>query len=394
MNRAASQFIDAVRWMAAALVVLHHATNIFVNLSDIMKASHGPLVYAWWFVTAFGFAHAGLVMFFVFSGALVGGALIERMKEPKPFFRKYLIDRTVRIYIVLVPVLFLGAGLDIFGRHIFAGHAVYDPLFSDKFQLHLLLATLASLQGIWFSAFGTNDPLWSLAMEYWYYVCFPLLFLPLSAWHGRGMKIFGFSAGVAIFVALGLSGSYFAFGFLPWLLGVAVRLAKAPLVRSKYLALAIWIVPMTIMRLAVPFPAIDQFPMKAMVDGINALTTANLLLTLRFSDRPFRFCDLSIHKPMADFSYSLYTLHLPVLVFVWGLTDVFIRPGWHAELATPAHYAVAIGALLLVEILAYGISLLTERRTDVVRKWANALLPGAPKPASGAAATARAHSTQ
>ena len=39
MNRAASQFIDAVRWMAAALVVLHHATNIFVNLSDIILGS-------------------------------------------------------------------------------------------------------------------------------------------------------------------------------------------------------------------------------------------------------------------------------------------------------------------------------------------------------------------
>lgn len=393
MNRAASQFIDAVRWMAAALVVLHHATNIFVNLSDIMKASHGPLVYAWWFTTAFGFAHAGLVMFFVFSGALVGGALIERMKEPKPFFRKYLIDRTVRIYIVLVPVLLLGAALDVGGRHLFAGHAVYDPLFTDKFQPHLLLATFASLQGIWFSAFGTNDPLWSLAMEYWYYVCFPLLFLPLSAWHGRGMRIFGFSAGVALFVALGLSGSYFAFGFAPWLLGVAVRLAKKPLMKSKYLALLVWLVPMTIMRLAVPFPAIDQFPMKALVDGINALTTANLLLTLRFSAQGFRFCDLSIHKPMADFSYSLYTLHLPVLVFIWGLTDVFIRPGWHAELATPAHYAVAIGALLFVEIAAYGISLVTERRTDVVRKWANALLPGGPK-ASADPATKPAPATR
>jgi peptidoglycan/LPS O-acetylase OafA/YrhL len=384
MNKAASQFVDAARWMAALVVVLHHATNIFINLADIMKASHGPLVYVWWFFTAFGFAHAGLVMFFVFSGVLVGGPLIRRMRENKPFFRKYLIDRTIRIYIVLVPVLILGAAIDLSGRALFAGRGIYETVFAGHFEPAYLFATLASLQGIWFGAFGTNEPLWSLGMEYWYYICFPLLFLPLSAWHGRGMKIFAFCLGVAIFVALGLSGSYFAFGFWPWLIGVGVRLATKPLIRSKFLALAIWLVPMAIMRLAIPFPLIDQFPVKAAVDTVNALTVANLLLTLRFADTGFRFCALRLHKTMADFSYSLYAIHLPVLVFIWGLCDMFIRPGWRGELATPAHYAVAIGATLTVLAVAWLLSRATEARTDVVRRWAHGLFVPDKKPAEGA----------
>ena len=380
MTPAASRFIDTIRWLAALLVVLFHAGNVFVNLADIMKAPHGPLVYVWWFATPFAFAHEGLVMFFVFSGVLVGGAVVQRMRKPQTFFRRYLIDRMARIYIVLIPVLLIGFCVDMGGKWLFAGHSVYEsPIFAGHFEPWLLLPTLASLQGIWFIPFGTNEPLWSLGMECWYYVVFPLLLLPLAAGYGRATRVAGCLAGIAIFAIMAASGSYFAFGFFPWVVGAAARLAPRPLVRSKYAALFLWVAVSVVIRLAMPGSKLDEFPTKAFTDGLNALMMANIIVTLRFDrGEGFRFCMSHLHKRMADFSYSVYALHLPLLVFAWAATDALIRPGWHAELARPEHYAMAIGCTLAVIVLAYGLSRVTEAKTDILRRWAHGLFLPAP----------------
>ena len=375
MNKATSEFIDANRWLAALLVVMFHAHNVFVNQADIMTASHNPLAYVWWFLICFAFGHEGLVMFFVFSGVLVGGAVIERMRRPEKFLRRYLIDRLIRIYIVLIPVLLIGYCIDMGGRWLFDGRGAYSlPHYADKFELWLMLPTLASLQGIWFPTFGTNEPLWSLGMECWYYVIFPLLFLPLAAAYSPTARWMASIAAVVIFAALAASGSYFAFGFLPWLIGAGARLAPRPLMRSKYLALAIWIVFLVVARLVIPGSKLDQFPIKAFVDGANALLVGNLIVTLRFTDGAgFRFCSLPLHKTMADFSYSVYALHVPVHMFIWAATDILIRPNWRGELATLPHYLMALGSTATVFVLAYGLSRITEARTDVVRRWAHGL---------------------
>jgi peptidoglycan/LPS O-acetylase OafA/YrhL len=376
MTPAASRFIDVIRWLAALLVVLFHASNVFVNNADIMTAPHGPLVYIWWFITPFAFAHEGLVMFFVFSGVLVGGAVAQRMRKPERFLTRYFIDRVARIYIVLIPVLLIGFCIDMGGKWLFAGRGVYEaPFFAGHFEPWLLLPTLASLQGIWFIPFGTNEPLWSLGMECWYYVVFPLLLLPLAGGYGKASRVFGCILGVAIFAVMAASGSYFAFGFLPWVFGAAARLAPRPLIRSKFVALFIWIAVSIVFRLAIPGSQLDQFPTKAFTDGINALLMANLIVTLRFdTGEGFRFAKLTLHKRMADFSYSVYALHLPILIFAWAATEALIRPGWRAELARPEHYAMAIGCTLLVLVLAYALSRVTEAKTDVVRRWAHGLL--------------------
>jgi peptidoglycan/LPS O-acetylase OafA/YrhL len=383
MNKATSHFIDAVRWLAAVLVVVFHANNIFVNQADIMSAPHGPFAYVWWFIVSFGFGHEGLVMFFVFSGVLVGGSVAQRMRKPEKFFRRYMIDRIIRIYIVLIPAMLIGYGVDLCGKWLFAGRGVYEmPHYAGVFEPWLALPTLASLQGIWFRTLGTNEPLWSLGMECWYYAVFPLLLFPLAAGYGKATRTAGCIAGVAIFAIMGASGSYFAFGFLPWIIGAGARLAPRPLMHNKYLALLLWVAVGVIFRLAIRGSTLDQFPTKGFVDAANALLMGNLILTLRFDEgEGFRFCRTHLHKTMADFSYSVYALHLPILIFAWAATQALIHPGWHAELATPAHYAMAIGMTLLVMILAYPLSRLTEARTDVVRRRVHGLFAPPPKPA-------------
>ena len=107
-----SQLIEAFRWMGALAVVGLHATNLFLNQADIMSATHAAPVYAWWFLTGFESGHQAVVGFFDLSGYLVGGAVLARMREPKPFLKDYYLHRFTRVYVVLIPTLLLTLFLD------------------------------------------------------------------------------------------------------------------------------------------------------------------------------------------------------------------------------------------------------------------------------------------
>ncbi len=378
MTPALSRFIDCARWIAATLVALHHAHGAFVNQADIMTVPHAPPVYVWWFLTAYPFAHGAVVVFFVLSGFLVGGSVIERSAGARPWLRNYLIDRTSRIYVVLLPTIALVFVLDTIGRHIFAGAGVYEmPFYQGVFEPAWIAATLVSLQGIWFPTYGTNVALWSLGMEYWYYIVFALLMLPRSSFYSSGARWGGLALGLVVFCLLALSPSYFMFGAFIWLLGALTRVAPRPLVKSKWLALLAWIAAVTIIRLVTRGAIIEDHPRKEFLDAINALLFANVLLTLRFDiGEGFSWCRARFHHIFADFSYTLYATHMTILVFLWAMIASLKGGDWRLEVATPAHYAFAFGALVFCMICAWALSRVTEARTGVVRTWLRRVAPG------------------
>jgi peptidoglycan/LPS O-acetylase OafA/YrhL len=377
MSKANSRFMDFIRAMGALLIVLIHAGNIFVNNADIMKAAHNPLAYIWWFFVSYAFGRQVLIMFFVLSGFLVGGMIIQRMRKGDAFFRRYLIDRGVRVYLVLIAVMAIGYLLDETGRRIFAGAGVYE-IFPGHYNPWLLVASLFSLQGIWFVPFGTNEALWSLGVECWYYVVFPLIFMPCALAYSAGWRWFACFCGIVIFVALAWSGSYFWLGFVPWTAGAGVTLIRKPFIRSRLISLALMLIPLVVARLVIPGNQFDTYPTKIFTDCATAILTGNLLLTLRFDDSEgFILCRPKFLKTLADFSYSFYAIHVPILFFLWGVTEWAIRPHWRSEPATLSHYAMAIFGTLVAMASAFLLSLVTERKTDVVRRWAyRVLIPG------------------
>jgi peptidoglycan/LPS O-acetylase OafA/YrhL len=381
MTPALSRFIDCARWIAALFVALHHAHGAFVSQADIMTAPHWPPAYVWWFLTAYPFAHGAVVVFFVLSGFLVGGAVLERSGGEKAWLRNYLIDRTSRIYVVLLPTILLVFVLDALGRHVFAGLGVYEQeWYRDSYQWTYLFATLASLQGIWFPTYGTDIALWSLGMEYWYYIVFALLMLPRSRAYAAGWRIAALAAGLAIGAFLSMPGSYFLFGGCIWVLGALVRVAPRPLLRSKWLALILWLAAVTAIRLLTRGAVVEDHPRKEVLDAINAILFANILLTLRFDEgEGFAWCRAKFHAALADFSYTLYATHMPILVFLWGISAWWFGSQWRLQLATPLHYAWTIGCVLFVMAASFGFAKLTEARTGDVRSWLRRVAPGGTK---------------
>ena len=387
MSNAVSRFIDAARWIAALMVALHHANNMFINQADMMKAAHWPPVYVWWFLTAYTFAHGAVVVFFVLSGFLVGGTTIERARGVKPYLRRYLIDRASRIYIVLLPALALTFLLDNLGARIFAGLGAYEhPAYQAAMKSEYLWPTIIGLQGIWYSTYGTNGAMWSLGMEFWYYVICGLVLLPLSAAYSAGQKGAGTALAIAVFIALAVSPSYFLFGSSLWALGALTRIAPRPLMRSRWLALMLWVAAVVAIRLLSRGAIIEDHPRKELLDAVNALLFANILLTLRFDgSEGFWACRGKIHATLSHFSYSLYAMHWPVMMWTLGVALMFFGPGWNQKLATPVHYAVALAALGIILCCAWAFSRVTEARTDALRLRLARVLPG-----SGEKRTSRA----
>ncbi len=365
-----SQFLEASRWLGALLVLAVHATNLFVNLGDVMTAPHAAPFHVWWFFSAYQLGHQAVVGFFAMSGYLVGGAVLTHLEKREDFLREYLIHRFARIYVVVAPALLLTAALDTAGRSLFGVSGIYGwPLFQGHDGAADFFANLLNLQSIAVHFYGTNGPLWSLACEFWYYITFPLLLMPLARQYSVVTRIAGFALGLAIFLPFAGMGDWFGFGFVIWTMGALARLARRPLFRSRWLALGIYAVVVILVRLLVRGPLLEAHPWaEKAADVIGAALFLNVMTTLRFApDEGWRLLAPPLHRALADFSFSLYSIHMPALVFLRAAAEAGLGADWPRQLATPLHWAAMAGAMTLCVTLAYVFARLTEARTKAAR---------------------------
>jgi peptidoglycan/LPS O-acetylase OafA/YrhL len=384
-----SQFIEASRWLGALVVLAVHTSNLFINNADIMSAPHAPLAYVWWFYAAFELGHQAVLAFFVMSGYLVGGAVLAHLRKNQNFLREYFIHRVSRIYLVVGPAVVLTLVLDSLGGWLFASSGVYQwPLFKGHFSALLFLTSFLNLQGIGFDYFGTNGPLWSLACEFWYYVTFPLLLLPFARNYPLALRLLGFALGAALLAAISTPPSWFKFGYILWAGGAFATLIPRPIISSRWAALLLYAAVVVIIRLVVRGHLVEEHPWAAdAADLLGSALFIIVLLAFRYGpSEGFSLLRFKFHKTLADFSFSLYSIHMPILIFARAAVGGTLGNDWATQLATPQNYAVAFSVMGVAIVAGYFFSRVTEAKTGAARRKLRALLDRwKPEPAAPAA---------
>ena|SRR5579863_4628381 len=373
LTAAASDSLDLIRALAACAVMVGHVRALF--FVDFRQLSHKswPLE-ALYFLTGFG--HQAVIIFFVLSGFLISSTVIRSHVLGKWSWRDYAVNRATRLYVVLIPGLLLGFFWDGLGSWLFAAKGIYAQPLTDlgpavplqNLTFGKFLGNLFFLQTILCDTFGSNGPLWSLANEFWYYVLFPIVLAAGLAWARRSLRVAVPLTCLAIFIGAFI-GRGILIGFLIWLagFGLAILYSKVQ-IRSRFAALGLLCfasvlsgVAFAVARLLLQDPILSDLE-------IGFVFTLFLFAVLQFAVRrnPSPYSTV-VHR-FAGFSYSLYVLHFPFVLFFRTLLVPVER--WQP---TPAHLlcAASIGAGSL--LFAWLVSLVTEAKTDVARARLNRL---------------------
>ena len=358
VGSAASIYLDALRGMAALVVFYGHS---WLGLAGPPSGGGSP-----WYLYLAGFGRQAVMVFFALSGFLVGGGALRRIRNGKFAWPDYVLQRMTRLYVVLIPALLLGLFWDRLGAAIAGVGGIYGGHFPSfvnwnipqRLGWRIGIGNLFFLESRWFRTFGSNSVLWSLVCEFWYYLLFPCLVLAVRERQLSRRVLYLAASAVAIY----LGGRDVLYDFPAWLAGVAVYLAPKPGRRRS------WLVPAGIGGL------IGASCLSSSVSSALNVYLADYLAAFGAAACLYAF----VHHPppaprrifaaaaghFASISYTLYLVHLPLLVFleaVWIGPHPWPRDGHH----------IMLWGVTVIAVFAYAelIWFCFESRTDAVRRW-------------------------
>ena len=307
--------LDGLRGIAVLLVVLYH----FVPSMGLAGIG---------LQRSFHFGWCGVDLFFVLSGFLIGGILLDANESPS-YFRTFYFRRFYRIfplyYIWIFFYAVLAAGAF---SHLPASIAVGWPGARPMVVYALFLQNLVhkDLSGI---AAAWLGPLWSLSVEEQFYLVMPLAmrFLPkrrlvlllvatiMLAPVGRALAYAWIHSSAAWYVATPFRADALAMGVL---LAIALRNErwKARLVRSRRPIYGMFaLLGCGVFSLAVWNPATE---MRARaVWGFSCLDAFFAVIMLLALLRPrgwwSSFCQRGFLRNAGGVSYCVYIIHFAVL---------------------------------------------------------------------------------
>jgi peptidoglycan/LPS O-acetylase OafA/YrhL len=364
-DTAQSLLIALLRGLAALQVALAHLrAEVFPSLHDVAA----PPVYYQGLAFATGFAHQAVVAFFLISGWLVGGSLLNKLGQPQAFGH-YAIDRLTRLWTVLLPALLLMVVVGIATGTVHHTEPGFE--LSNDYSLPTFVGNLFGLQTVLVQNFGGNYALWSLANETWYYVAFPLA---LFAFRGPGplRQVAGLVALAAIAALVPWSLTLY---FALWLLGTMFSRVRVECGNGMRAALII-LEGALLVYYRFTGSNDDLGPVSFIQDLNCSLPFLLLLSSLPQKIDPASASLRRIGKVanfFSEFSFTLYVIHIPTIILLRHVgRTVFGRDALAPD--QPFDYAIYAGMVALIVGVAYLSYLLFESQTYRVRRKAKAML--------------------
>ena len=353
-----SILISVLRGLAAFQVVAAHLrAQLFPSLRSLPDPS------IWYQALAFftGFAHQAVVVFFLLSGWLVGGSLLNKLDTPKAMIF-YAIDRISRLWIVLVPAFGLTILIASLTESVDPGRVSYS--IENEYSVLSFFGNLFGLQDMAVPRFGGNFSLWSLANEIWYYILFPVCIVALLA-KSRPHRVAAVSIGLVAAYCLPFQLTLY---FLIWLLGVGFSRIRVELSRTPRLLL---------------IAALIALSVNFRLTGSNDILTAESFVQDLVFSIPFLLLLCSLQNPadrtrpgtrlaaligsaLSPFSFTLYVIHVPLLVMLRSMYEPLSRG--RLSPANAADFGIYFVMLATIVLLAYLFHLPFEAQTYRLRE--------------------------
>ena len=340
--------LDGLRGLAILLVLLlHFTTDMTLPPGSVASGVRSAFQIGW----------IGVDLFFVLSGFLITGILVDN-KESGGYFSAFYARRALRI----LPVYFLA---------VFAAFHLLPRFFQDfdtggvrtKAAFWLFLTNFTELP---YQLSRTVGHFWSLAIEEQFYLMWPLVVFLSSRRHARRIALITVMVSPILrYVALRTGVSVNSvYHFTPFRLdglatGAFIALSvrdpavRAELDRLSKLAGSIALAVAAVLYGPVPLPE----PLSTQLDfsiGFSALSIGfgALLTRVLFAERDSSLARMLSWRglvTLGTYSYAMYLVHVPLLRVV---SKVAVPPQWPGSERFPLLWVFGYTAILGLLTLA------------------------------------------
>jgi len=319
--------LDGIREIAIGMVLFRH---FFLDTTRFRLAS--PLAYA---AVPFRLAWSGVDLFFVLSGFLIGGILLDA-RDSSNYFRVFYARRFLRIvpmYGVTLICFYMLSGLVHAGVDKKLAWMMGNPI---PWYSYVLFA-----QNFWMSAKNTLGsyglgPTWSLAVEEQFYLTLPLLIRRLTPRGLSRVLIAGILAAPLLRI---VSFLLWPKHFFAWLVLMPCR---ADALLLGVLGVVIWRNP----RLRI----LLESKRRTFVLVQVMLASGFVFLTLRSADQ-FSVGMLSVGYTWLAVFYVCLLLY--AVIFRSSLLSRYLRSTWLVWLGTIAYGAYLLHELVLANVYGF-----------------------------------------
>ncbi|HEY1982261.1 MAG TPA: acyltransferase [Xanthobacteraceae bacterium] len=315
--------IDVMRGIAALIVAAFHTREItWVGIHAFWQQfglSAAPNVILGYLTLPLVWGAIGVPIFFVISGYCIHRAQAltrARTGSYRLAIGKFYWRRFFRIYPVLAGALLLTLICDWTSRHYFPNSYKLGDTGAGLFFINLL-----SLQGNAGPTYGSNLPLWTLSIEVQFYAVYPLLVMLMSR--------FGSLPTLGI-IGVVNAASYFAFErrgyqlfmsyYVSWYLGALVAEMEATKLFSTQLLSRSFRRGLCGCSFAIlSFGCLLLFFSPYFAFQVWAVAFSVFLLVMLRHRGDVRRNVTKVFQWLGTFSFSIYIIHLPVVVLVHSI---------------------------------------------------------------------------
>lgn len=358
--------LDGLRGLAALYVMIGHSRWLLWEGYSEGYLKH-TTEYGWidkmlmYFLSLFKFGHESVLLFFVLSGFLIHKGYVKKFLNDalqSVNLGQFYIKRIRRIYPPFLFALCLTGLLDFIGRNfgftIYTGNTsnagINVTVGNQSLSFLTFIGNIFFLFKEYVPIFGTNGPTWSLKLEWWFYLIYPifLLFSRKNIYFSTAIIFVLFTlVNYTSFWTETLSKAVFS-SIISWWAGVILAEVYSKRIGFGLLNFAV----ITLIGFfLLPFLPIynDLYDFR-----IALLLTAIISSLLFFKTKNISFKLIENFKFFGDFSYTLYIIHFPILVFISGIVLKYNQN------QLPMHsYFVFLGIIVCL-VIAYLTHFLVE----------------------------------